>query len=278
MDAQSQQAQAGALGSSQREGATGYDQPPAKRHRSSISLSTREAYDEGQRSATRPYIQQRDPYTQGTSSPWGDRSGQMVPSGPSPQRSEYSYGHQRAGSQSIPPSYVSPRGSGGVTGGGQEYSAFGYPTQSPLYPTTQYYNPYTASRPEQAMPQPVPPERQLPSSIPSQGGQSAQFQRGFDSADFAPANPQYASNIQGMRPALQPSQSYASSQSGSAQRSLPPPQQGSTASLPSLGNTYVTGNPHDPQGSGTMAPQHSQTQAQAQGHGSFAYRGRSSNE
>lgn len=280
MEPHSQQAQARALSSPYRDTTAGYDEPPSKRHQTSMSLTGKSAYDQDQRSAQRSYVQQRDPYMQSAMRDMppapGDRGGQLVHATPSIQGSEYPFSHQRTMSSSTSASFISPRG---------DYAGYNYPQSTQFYPqprdsSFQYgYNPYSNTRSESQIPS-VPPERQLPSSVPSQPASNPPYQRTFDAQELSAGNTQFTGAYPSVRPGMQHTQSFPATQPGGPQRSLPPPSQGAPAALASAGSAYgqyQIGNTPNPEG-GTMMPfSGAQPHSGSQGHAPFTYRARGGN-
>ena len=164
-------------------------------------------------------------------------------------------------SQRHPPSTASPFES-------QRADYAGYPYQSTqMYQNPRepgYANPYGAQHPQQ----PVPPERQLPSTYSSQAGVNPSYGRGYEDAQFQ-------GNYPGGRPGMSQQQSYQSSQTDPFQRSLPPPGHGGTAQ-PQGGTAYGQyGQGSAPSAdAGGLMPLPSTPTSGAPSHGAFTYRQR----
>lgn len=255
MPLQSQHGQARGYGGTSYRDPTEYDQPPSKRLRPSEELARRAAYEQSQRSSHRATIQlqQQEPYTQyardlgapiRTSAYF-----QGQPAAPA-FGSEYSFGHQRNSSSSASSPFISPR---------TEYPGYPYSTPNTSYqqpPRDNYqhqYNQYPSSQLRQApqLMQPVPPERQLPSSLPLQSSASRSYAPSYGaesgaSRSYAPSyeaeektstEAKYMEGRQSSRSNYQP-QAYTTGYERlehPVTRTLPPPANSlPTQSLPSV--------------------------------------------
>lgn len=113
------------------------------------------------------------------------------------------------------------------------------------------------------MQQPVPLERQLPSSVPIQPGAMGSFDRSFSGQDPTQADMRYSASMQGGRPNFQQTQSFVPTQ-----RTLPPPgAQTQATALPPLSSNYSAYAPSNPPGQGSGG-------VEGQGYDSYPYRGR----
>ena len=257
MGIQPQPGQTAEYPSEVREAAAGYDEPPSKRHRPAIDSARRTAYVQEERPAQRSYAQQRDPYAQYREPTPTQRQSYYVQQPSSAQSSEFPLpGHQRTLSSSASSPFESPR---------TEYPTYGYSNQPPMYQQPRDTGYQYQYRPPPQMPQTVPPERQLPSSIPSQ--QLSQFSR--------PEDQQYADmryQSQRQPQSYQPQQPAYPSTQQPLPRTLPPPPQGAPASaLPPLGSNFPQAQYATTNGSG---PETYSTTLGGQGFASHAYRGR----
>ena len=220
------------LASDYREEASGYAEPLAKRLKPAIDLARRDAYIQEERSAQRAYAQQRDPYPQYREGGPILQSSYYAPQPSSARSAEFPLigGHQRTISSSASSMLESPRG---------EYG-YNYVTQSPMYqqprdPAYQYQY-----RQTQQMPQAVPPERQLTSSIPVQ---SPLIGGSYGRTEEQPyPELRYQPQRQASMYLSQPQQDVYGPSQQSLPRTLPALSQGSTTSaLPSMSQDNPTG-------------------------------------
>ena len=231
MGLQPQHEQSGGFGPpGYREPTLGYDDPPLKRQRLSIDLARRTAYDHDQRLSQRSYTQQRDPYGQyAPSTPSrGSYYGQGPPAAPGPI--EYPFSHGRTNSSSNSSPFLSPR---------TEYPAYQFPASNSMYQPQSRDSPHqyqqsqyttTQPRPNPQLSQPVPPYRQLPSSVPSQPEHHRAYSRSMETDEQSMASRGYEQSYNNSQ---YPPINY-DRQTQPLARTLPAPSQAVTSLLPPL--------------------------------------------